>query len=188
VTDKSFIDMSKYDLTDENKAEMAEIERRRRDANKVPVLVLGPRPECGLTRAGMQEEEHEQETETKSVPKYPMHRLLQARSDKRDVIQEFLDWLDQEPEKHPDKNGEPREWVIAYLPGFPDTDNIYEVPYSKADIIAMFLGIDQEKLEQEKRDMLREMRLLADMREDGGRKWDKKVRTDGMCEEPGDES
>jgi hypothetical protein len=116
------------------------------------------------------------ETET-----YPEHEKLKAEEDRRAAVQEFLDWLDESPEEHPqvvlnDNHQEiaryPKRWALGHYPTIthdsscelmeegdwhqgPDLD---EIRLNKAQIIGLFLGVDPDKLEAEKQQMLTALR------------------------------
>lgn len=82
---------------------------------------------------------------------YPEHEKLKAVGQKRDHVQEFLDWLMDES-----------KYLIAEddTTGYNYINGIYETYDSRAAIIAAFLGIDQKKLEDEKCQMLDALRAL----------------------------
>ena len=113
--------------------------------------------------------------------RYPEHEKLQALKTERAIVQQFLDWLDEDRGAHPqvvyDDDGIevariPKAWVIAMYPtithgrkgtlngkaSWYESDNLMLAPPNTAGIIGMFLGIDPQRLEEEKRAMLAEMR------------------------------
>jgi len=115
------------------------------------------------------------------MSEYPEHDKLRSLQTERDIIQRFLDWLD-EPEEHPQiaRDGDRREevrrigkvWYIAEYPtcthnaqgvlldeaDWFEWNDLVEVRPSKAHIVGMFLGVDPKKLEDEKQQMLEKIR------------------------------
>jgi hypothetical protein len=87
------------------------------------------------------------------VPTYPEHDKLNALGDKRDAIQEFLDWLYED--------FKPREakghcWLAAYpknLRSFP-FEELKPIFENREQVMAAFFGIDLDQLEREKTRML----------------------------------
>lgn len=108
----------------------------------------------------------------------PEHDQLRSLTTEQRVVQEFLDWMDEDTEAHPqavkDEDSEmvhqiPKSWQIAFRPtiAHSDTDSwlypedewevseeLFAVNHTKAEIIGLFLGVDPVKLEGEKRAML----------------------------------
>lgn len=77
---------------------------------------------------------------------YPEHEKLHAIADQSQAIGEFLDWC----------SG--RGWFICRPTDDPFEGCYWPVPGSITDRLADYFGIDQKKLEQEKRQMLDEFR------------------------------
>ena len=112
---------------------------------------------------------------------YPEHEKLKSLADKREIVQEFLDWLfDEHKVPARDKEGETVQTTLGLV--F-DTHTLEEIQFGRRegeeywrswtqnygsgegvrrDLIGAFLGIDQAVLENEKRAMLEEMRASND--------------------------
>lgn len=76
--------------------------------------------------------------------KYPEHEKLNKIADKSQVIGEFLEYLQDE-----------KRYLLCELVC---ETKYYPVHVSIQDLLADFFGIDQKKLEKEKREMLEEIR------------------------------
>ena len=74
---------------------------------------------------------------------YPLHEMLKLKDVECKTVGEFLDFLEE------------GELVIAR---WTDDDELTMVHIDKAKLIGQFLGIDANKLEAEKRDMLEKLR------------------------------
>ena len=72
---------------------------------------------------------------------YPQHIKLKNLEVERKTVQNFLDWLDEQ-------EIDLCRWVKQ------PTDQLQVVRQTKATIIALFLGIDENALEAEKQHML----------------------------------
>lgn len=80
----------------------------------------------------------------RTTSKYPEHDKLKARQSEASTLSEFIDFLAEQG------------WEIA---AFDDrSERLVPVQSRQAEIIGMFLEIDPEKLETEKRAMLKEIR------------------------------
>jgi hypothetical protein len=79
---------------------------------------------------------------------YPEHDKLSAVKDKSQAIGEFLEWLDYEKNYSVCSLTEGRNGDGEYSPIFTSTEKL----------LAEFFNIDLNKLEQEKRKMLNELR------------------------------
>jgi hypothetical protein len=79
------------------------------------------------------------------VSEFPEHDKLQAVKERTQAIGEFLDWA-----------GYEKGVQLAQ----PDdrTGHMYPIPGSWMDLLAEWAGIDRDKLEDEKRQMLETMR------------------------------
>ncbi len=75
---------------------------------------------------------------------YPEHEKLQKIQDKTQTVGEFLDWLVNE-----------REVVLAKWIDGTLEERLAPINPSIQDLIAEFFGVDQNKLEAEKRAMLK---------------------------------
>lgn len=73
---------------------------------------------------------------------YPEHTKLRADESRRETAQEFIDWL------------QSQRFVICASVPVGLHHRYLPIESSEATLIAMFLGIDEAKLEAEKRDML----------------------------------
>jgi hypothetical protein len=82
---------------------------------------------------------------------YPEHEKLRAIKDKSQAIYDFLAWCEEE-----------KGYGLAVDSESGYQGEKYWVPESKRDLLAEFFGIDQQKLEGEKRAMLDEMRRMND--------------------------
>lgn len=87
---------------------------------------------------------------------YPEHDKLTALGERRQEVQEFLDWMLDE------KQWELQEYVSTYDPTnqFSDeNDGTYmRIGLSRAQVMADFFGIDLDKIDAEKQQMLDEIR------------------------------
>lgn len=77
---------------------------------------------------------------------YPEHEKLSAISDKSQAIYDFLMWCAEE------KGAELATWAEEGL------DRMWPLNTAKRELLAEYFGIDLNKLEDEKRAMLDEMR------------------------------
>ena len=77
------------------------------------------------------------------MAQYPEHEKLKALEGKNDVIGAFIEWMQDE-----------KGWTITET--WPE--GYYPVRRSIPDIIADYFGIDRDKLEAEKSQMLEELR------------------------------
>lgn len=85
---------------------------------------------------------------------YPEHQKLQAIKDKSQAIGEFLDWLTSV------KNYRIAKW-IKYNEEDPESDSTLQPAcYPIERLLAEYFGINQNKLEQEKRAMLDTIREM----------------------------
>lgn len=87
---------------------------------------------------------------------YPEHDKMQALGERRDEVQEFLDWLLDQPAY------ELAEWLTKREDGteyfFP---RLVPVNKSREQIMADYFGIDLQKLSEEKDAMLADFRAAA---------------------------
>ncbi len=83
------------------------------------------------------------------MSKYPEHEKLKKVKDEKNLIGDFLDWLRSDTDR-----------VIAEYVDVGDFADERLVPKSESisDILADYYDIDQEKLEQEKQQMLESLR------------------------------
>jgi hypothetical protein len=79
---------------------------------------------------------------------YPEHEKLGAVVQESEAIGEFLEWCYE------------RGWYLCQPTGSPFEGCYRPVPGSINDYLAAHFGIDQKKLEAEKRQMLNEQRAL----------------------------
>ena len=96
------------------------------------------------------------------MAEYPEHEKLHALKDKRDVAQEFLDWLLDDRNlrlcrrhEHDDRCYDDDDGSLEW--GYRDGE-LLEVVQSRGRYMADFLDVDSDKLEAEKRAMLDAMR------------------------------
>ena len=75
--------------------------------------------------------------------KYPQHEKIKALGERRNTVQEFLDWLDEQGIRLAESAG---------------TGELCCIGDSKEKVMARFFGIDLNKLELEKRAMLDSLR------------------------------
>jgi hypothetical protein len=80
---------------------------------------------------------------------YPEHEKLGAVVEKSQAIGEFLEWCNE------------RCWYLCHPTESPFEGCYWPVPGSINDHLAAYFGIDQNKLEAEKREMLDEQRALT---------------------------
>lgn len=80
---------------------------------------------------------------------YPEHEKLARISDKSQAIGEFVDWLSA------DKGIHLAEWKVVG-----GTDVLFYAAAPITDLLAEHFGIDQDKLEDEKRAMLEAQREM----------------------------
>lgn len=78
---------------------------------------------------------------------YPEHEKLQALKGANQTVGEFLEWLEEDN---------------VILSKWGEGDALFPIYKSKEDLIAGFFGIDQNKLEAEKRQMLEALRSAHD--------------------------
>ncbi len=76
--------------------------------------------------------------------KYPEHEKMEAVKDKSKAIGEFLEWL-----------SDTKRLVICDSTPF---DELYVVNFSDEELLAEFFNIDMNKIEKEKRQMLKQIR------------------------------
>ena len=113
-----------------------------------------------------------------SKAKYPEHDKLQKIKDKSQVCGEFLEWLKGGYEGSPDLHlcqwkeaadvphylhvdtGEPVSFSSKYADENPDwyPSGYYSPGLNTRELLGMFFDIDQEKIDAEKDQMLREIR------------------------------
>lgn len=86
------------------------------------------------------------------MSKYPENERLKAVSDKSHAIGEFLEWL----------GG--KDIVLAEYAG--EGDRLYPTNRPIEGMLAEFFDIDLKKVEEEKREMLEEIRAARDLCED----------------------
>src|SRR5690348_13372218 len=104
------------------------------------------------------------QTEAPPIPKYPEHEKLAKISDKSQACGEFLDWLRQEKGyflMEEREFTEERETGSPFLTpekySYTWTDEVM-VSASTEKLLAEFFDIDQDKIDDEKRQMLDEIR------------------------------
>lgn len=85
-----------------------------------------------------------------SESKYPEHDKAEKIKNLSQACGEFLEWLQDEKGVH----------LASYGDG-----ELYQVDQSVSSLLAEFFGIDEKKLEAEKRAMLAEMRRANEQRE-----------------------
>ena len=73
--------------------------------------------------------------------KYPLHTLMQAEQGRHMVLQEVLDWIDEQG------------WTICER----GVHNYEPITLMKSEVVAKFFEIDQQEFDNEKRAMLAEM-------------------------------
>ena len=73
---------------------------------------------------------------------YPEHEKLKAIQDKTQLVGDFLEWLTE----------------CNYVLGRVEGDAIEPTVMKRDDFLAMFFDIDRDRLEHEKRTMLKELR------------------------------
>jgi hypothetical protein len=88
---------------------------------------------------------------------YPEHEKVRALGDKREAVQEFLDWL---YEAFRPRESKGHCWLAAYPENphsllFEELKPIFE---NREEIMAAFFGIDLRALSREKDEMLAEFR------------------------------
>lgn len=76
------------------------------------------------------------------MSRYPEHKKLTAIAEQSQSIGEFIDWLQTS-----------KGYEICYYTD-DDADPLAKVPKSINDLLADYFKIDQDKLEEEKREML----------------------------------
>jgi hypothetical protein len=93
--------------------------------------------------------------------KYPEHEKLHAITDKSQAIGEFVDWLDAEKSivlarRH--EHGDDCRSEEGFLMCGYSTNDLIPAGVRIQTLLAEFFGIDEEKIEREKREMLAEIR------------------------------
>lgn len=83
-----------------------------------------------------------------STTKYPEHEKLKARERDALLLGGFIDFLAEQ------------EWEIAEYND--EAERLWSISKRPEEIIGLFLGIDPKKLEQEKQEMLKEIRKAND--------------------------
>ncbi len=78
---------------------------------------------------------------------YPEHDKLAKIAEQSQTCGEFLEWLVSE-----------KKIQLAQLDGQPGYERLWPAGYNATDLLAEFFGIDQSKIETEKRAMLAKMR------------------------------
>ena len=85
------------------------------------------------------------------MSKYPEHEKLEKLGDYPQVIGEFLEWMSYEKQIQ----------RAIYSNTEKGDDNLYLDNTPTQDLLAEYFEIDRDKLEQEKQQMLEEMRKLS---------------------------
>lgn len=105
---------------------------------------------------------------TKQTQKYPEHEKLQVVKDKSQSIGNFLEWI------RSTKNLHIAKWIdVEYENVNPITnkkttytrEELWIQPYDVNKLLAEYFNIDLKKLEEEKQQMLTEIRKLSEKEE-----------------------
>lgn len=83
-------------------------------------------------------------TEIETENPFPEHEKLRARQYDASLLSGFLDFLCEQ------------DWEIAEFDDV--SDRLFTIRQRPEEIIGLFLGVDPKKLEQEKREMLKQIR------------------------------
>lgn len=88
------------------------------------------------------------------MSEYPEHDKLRAIADESQAIGEFLEWMGTDRTAEHGQYG--RRLFLAHM----WNDRLTPASYTIEDLLAQFFGIDQNKIEAEKRQMLAELRAV----------------------------